>query len=204
MKRKNAYFSFRTYGSLILCLTFSSLSIHAVDKVGNAASISRKVVAQQNGVLTGHVVDAAGEPVIGASIAIKGNSTGAVTDVNGNFTLRDIPQNAILEISYIGYQTQTITYSGQNNLNITMQEEQHALNEVVVVGYGTSVKKDLTTSVTSVRSKDFLQGASNDAMQMVDGKVAGVTISSTAAADPNSSSSIQVRGAGSLKAAIRL
>lgn len=200
MKRKNAYFSFRTYGSLILCLTFSSLSIHAVDKVGNAASISRKVVAQQNGVLTGHVVDAAGEPVIGASIAIKGNSTGAVTDVNGNFTLRDIPQNAILEISYIGYQTQTITYSGQNNLNITMQEEQHALNEVVVVGYGTSVKKDLTTSVTSVRSKDFLQGASNDAMQMVDGKVAGVTISSTAAADPNSSSSIQVRGAGSLKA----
>ena len=84
--------------------------------------------------------------------------------------------------------------------NITLEEDSETLDEVVVVGYGSSVKKDLTTAVTSVKSKDFLAGAVNDAMQMIDGKVAGVSVNSAAAADPNSSSSIQVRGASSLKA----
>ena len=100
---------------------------------------------------------------------------------------------------FIGFQTQEVIVDGPT-VSITLREDSQSLDEVVVVGYGSSVKKDLTTAVTSVKSKDFLPGAVNDAMQMIDGKVAGVTVSSTAASDPNASSSIQVRGASSLKA----
>lgn len=156
-------------------------------------------VQQDKYTVSGKVLDGRGDPIIGANVVEKGTTNGTITDLDGNFSLNVAP-NAMLEVSYIGYKSQSISVAGKSTVNITLVEDTEALEEVVVVGYGTSVKKDLTTAVTSVKSKDFIQGASNDAMQMIDGKVAGVSVSSTAAADPNSSSSIQVRGAGSLNA----
>lgn len=183
------------------CLLFSAFSANATDIKSAASEKSLEVnVVQQDKKITGVIVDSSGEPVIGANVVVKGTTVGSITDLDGAFTIESVPNGATLQISYIGYKNQEVAVKNQTVLNITLIEDSETLQEVVVVGYGSSVKKDLTTAVTSVKSKDFLQGAVNDAMQMVDGKVAGVTVSSTAAADPNSSSSIQVRGASSLKA----
>lgn len=180
------------------------LSAFSVNASGIKAPTSKDLpeinALQQNKKITGVVVDTYDNPIIGANVVVKGTTNGNITDLDGKFTLENVPDNAILQISYIGYKSQEVSVKNQSVLNITLAEDSETLQEVVVVGYGSSVKKDLTTAVTSVKSKDFLQGAANDAMQMIDGKVAGVTVSSTAAADPNSSSGIQVRGASSLKA----
>ena len=181
-----------------LCLLMSAFSVNAAFAV---PVLDREVmVIQQGRTLTGTVVDNFGDPVIGANVIVKGTTIGNITDVNGTFTVENVPDDAVLQISYIGFKTLEVPVKGQTTFNITLQEDTENLQEVVVVGYGSSVKKDLTTAVTSVSSKDFLAGAVNDPMQMVDGKVAGVVVNSVAAADPNKSGSIQVRGASSLKA----
>lgn len=163
------------------------------------ASVTRISAPQQGKKVSGVVKDKKGETIIGANVTVKGTTVGTITDFDGNFSI-EAPSNATLVISYIGYAPTEIAVGGKSKLDVVMSEDSRALDEVVVVGYGSTVKKDLTTAVTSVRSKDFLQGAVNDPMQMVDGKVAGLTVSSTAAADPNASSGLQVRGASSLKA----
>jgi len=155
---------------------------------------------QQSKTINGVVKDNNNEVIIGANITVKGSSNvGTITDFNGVFNLQ-VPDNATLTISYIGYVSQEVRVGNQSSLNIILEEDSKALSEVVVVGYGSTVKRDLTTAVTSVKSTDFLQGAVNDPMQMIDGRVAGLSVSSTAAADPNASSGLQVRGASSLKA----
>lgn len=146
----------------------------------------------------GVVKDPAGIEIIGANISQKGTTNGTVTDIDGNFSL-NVPSGSILVISYIGYATQELPATP--TMTITLQEDSKSLDEVVVVGYGSTVKKDLTTAVTSVRSTDFLQGASNNPMQLINGKVAGLTVSGEAAADPNADPNrVQIRGASSLKA----
>lgn len=202
MNRKSKLLSINQIAKVSsFCLLFSAFSANATElKVSESGDLAEKSIIQQNKKVTGVVVDTNGYPVIGANVVVKGTTNGSITDLDGKFALENVPENAILLISYIGYKSQEITVKNQTTLNITLIEDSETLDEVIVVGYGSSVKKDLTTAVTSVKSKDFLQGAVNDAMQMIDGKVAGVTVSSTAAADPNSNSSIQVRGASSLKA----
>ncbi|MDD3358516.1 MAG: SusC/RagA family TonB-linked outer membrane protein [Parabacteroides sp.] len=167
--------------SMLLFLSF--LSVASV----NAQSITVK----------GTVKDASGEAVIGANVVEKGTTNGTVTDIEGGFTL-NTERNKILVVSFIGYTSKEVPAT--QSMNIVLNPDNQVLDEVVVVGYGSSVKKDLTTAVTSVKSKDFLQGASNSPLQMVDGKVAGLSVSNPAAADPNRSTDIQVRGASSLKA----
>ena len=100
--------------------------------------------------VSGTVVDASGEPVIGASVIVKGTSTGTVTDFDGNFTIPSVPANASLEISYIGYKTQTIPVAGKSTINVTLQEDAALLDEVVVVGYGVQKKSDVTGALTRV------------------------------------------------------
>jgi TonB-linked SusC/RagA family outer membrane protein len=150
--------------------------------------------------VSGIVTDTHGETLIGVNVQLKGTSTGTVTDIDGKFSILAPNAQSVLVFSYIGYQTRETTVGNQRTINVILSEDLQSLDEVVVVGYGSTVKRDLTTAVTSVRSKDFLQGAVNDPMQMIDGKVAGLTVSSTAAGDPNTSSGLQVRGASSLKA----
>lgn len=202
MNRKSKLLSINQIAKVSsFCLLFSAFSTNAAEiKASVTGDLAEMNIVQQNKKVTGVVVDTNGYPIIGANVVVKGTTNGNITDIDGKFALENVPDNAILLISYIGYKSQEISVKNQTALNITLIEDSETLDEVIVVGYGSSVKKDLTTAVTSVKSKDFLQGAVNDAMQMIDGKVAGVTVSSTAAADPNSNSSIQVRGASSLKA----
>jgi len=146
----------------------------------------------------GVVKDPAGMEIIGANIIQKGTTNGTITDVDGAFTL-NVPQGSILTVSYVGYVPLEIPASA--NMNIILEEDNQRLDEVVVVGYGSTVKRDLTTAVTSISSRDFLQGATNNPLELINGKIAGLSISGESSADPNvDPNNIQVRGASSLKA----
>ena len=106
-------------------------------------------ISQQNGKVSGIVEDALG-PVAGASVVVKGTTNGSVTDMNGNFTLEGVNKGAIIQISFIGYVTQEIKYTGQSSLKVNLKEDSQALEEVVVVGYGTQKKANLTGAVAQV------------------------------------------------------
>jgi TonB-linked SusC/RagA family outer membrane protein len=131
---------------------------------------------QQSKNVKGHVVDETGEPLIGVTVKIKGGSTGAVTDIDGNFQLKNVPSNATLELSYVGYATQTIAVGSQSNIEVTMKPEDNQLNEVVAIGYGTVKKRDLTGSVASVKSEELMRTPTTNVMEAVQGKVAGFDI----------------------------
>lgn len=151
--------------------------------------------------VSGRILDANGEPVIGASIQIEGSPEGTISDFDGNFSLEAAKGNTLI-VSFIGYKKQYITLKNQKNLAITMREDSEILDDVVVIGYGTISKKELTSAVSHVSSKDLLQiGSSNPAMQM-QGKVSGVAVDNSHASDPNSSPSIQVRGVSSRSAGL--
>ena len=159
-------------------------------------------VFAQNITIRGTIEDLKKEPLIGVTIQVQGTSDGTVTDFDGNFVLNNVPSNGKLVISYIGMRSQTILVNNQSTFAIIMQEDVATLDEVVVVGYGGVERRDLTSAVTKVSSKDFLSGAVNNPMQMIDGKVAGVTISNYASSDPNRDpmANLQVRGSSSLVA----
>lgn len=144
--------------------------------------------------VSGTVKDANGEPLIGVSVMEVGTNNGAVTDMNGNYTL-NVKPGAKLKLSYIGFTPQTV--KAGSNSQIVMQEDNTALNEVVVVGYGTMRRKDVTSSITTVKAEDLNRGVFTDPGQMLQGKVPGLVVSSTA--DPNGSPTITLRGASTLR-----
>ena len=147
--------------------------------------------------ISGQVKDDMGEAVIGASIVVKGTSNGTVTDFDGNFTLK-CQSGAKLVITYIGYTPQEL--AAKDGMQVTLKEDVAQLNEVVVVGYGSMAKKEISSSVVQISKDQFNQGAASDAMALVAGKVAGLNVASSADANPNAMTDIQVRGAGSLSA----
>ena len=144
--------------------------------------------------VSGTVKDANGEPLVGVSVMEVGTNNGAVTDMNGNYTL-NVKPGAKLKLSYIGFTPQTV--KAGSNSQIVLQEDNTALNEVVVVGYGTMRRKDVTSSITTVKAEDLNQGVFTDPGQMLQGKVPGLVVSSTA--DPNGSPTITLRGASTLR-----
>ena len=149
--------------------------------------------AQQR--ISGTVQDGKGEALIGVSVKEAGTQNGATTNVNGQFTIT-VAQGANLEFSYIGYNSQTLR--AQNGMTVTLQEDNQLLDEVVVVGYGTMRRKDVTSSITTVRAEDMNTGVFTDPAQLLQGKVAGLTV--TTSSDPNQGTlSISLRGASSLR-----
>ena len=154
--------------------------------------VSSLTFAQSN--VSGTVKDANGEPLIGVSVLEVGTQNGAVTDMYGNYKL-NVKPGAKLKISYIGFTPQTV--KAGSNSQIVLQEDNTALNEVVVVGYGTMRRKDVTSSITTVKAEDLNQGVFTDPGQMLQGKVPGLVVSSTA--DPNGSPTITLRGASPLR-----
>ncbi|MEX2568230.1 MAG: SusC/RagA family TonB-linked outer membrane protein [Cyclobacteriaceae bacterium] len=146
--------------------------------------------------VSGTVTDANGQPIPGATVLVEGTNSGTATDIDGKFML-DAPEGAVLLISFIGYQSQRVTVSNQTTFNITLQEDQSSLEEVVVVGYGTQKKADITGSVASV-SEDLLQSRPvanfEDALQ---GRASGVQVRQTGG-DLNGKFSINIRGIGSV------
>lgn len=138
---------------------------------------------RQSGVkekVTGRVLDANNEPVIGAAIMVQGTTTGTTTDIDGNFSL-EAPKGSTLEVSYIGYQTQQVTAQGGRMLVVSMKEDTQLLDEVVVIGYGTTTRKDFTGSVSSVKleSSPIALTTNTNALQSLKGSVGGLDIGAT-------------------------
>lgn len=158
---------------------------------------SLNVVAQTVSV-KGAVVDANGDPLIGVTIQVQGTSNGTVTDINGNFTLDSVPSEGTLEVSYVGMKSQNIAVNGRTVIHVTLTEDSELLEEVVVVGYGTQTRREITGSVANVTEKDFNQGANRNAADMLQGKVAGLSITSTSG-DLNDNSIIRLRGVNTLQ-----
>ena len=159
-------------------------------------------VAQNAFSVEGVVKDANGEPIIGASVVENGTQNGTVTDIEGAYKLKVKNGNVALKISYLGYKTQTIELNGRGKLEVKLVDDAANLGEVVVIGYGTMDKKELTSAVSHVSSKDFTRVASVDPSMMIQGKVPGVSITNTGAGDPNNEASIQIRGVSSRAAGL--
>lgn len=145
--------------------------------------------------ITGVVKDANGEPLVGVNVAEKGKKVTAVTDINGNFKISSA-QGRTLQFTYMGFKTQEQVINGQR-LTVSMEENVALMDEVVVVGYGSMLRKDVTSSITTIKSDDLNKGVFTDPAQMLQGKVPGLVVTSTG--DPNGSPSITLRGASSLR-----
>lgn len=153
---------------------------------------------QQSNIVKGTVVDPDGEPIIGANIVIKGASVGTITDMDGNFSL-DVPKGAVLVVSYIGYSNYEIKIENQKSLVISLKEDNQALDEIVVVAYGTQKRKDLTGAITQIDSKVIGIQSASSATKALEGSVPGLQIS-TVDGQPGIDAGIRVRGLGSTKA----
>lgn len=165
------------------------------DLEGNYIIIKPLQKAQTSGKkvkVRGVIKDETGEPIIGATVRVKGQSEGTVSDFDGNFTL-DVTDDNTLQISYIGYQTQEFAVGKQHHFSIVLEEDKKILNEVVVIGYGTQKKGDITSSVGSVKSEDFTAGAINDAGQLIQGKIAGLSVTNPSG-NPVGGTEISLRG----------
>ena len=155
----------------------------------------------QNVTISGRVTDETGEGAIGANVKVKGTSNGCITDMDGRYTITGVNPNSTIVISYVGYDTQEIKMeSGKNIYDALLVLSNNQLEEAVVVGYGSMAKKEISSSVVQISRADFNAGAASDAMALVQGKVAGLNIVSTADANPNAMTDMQVRGATSINA----
>lgn len=154
-------------------------------------------VAQQANKVTGIVKDTNGEPIIGANVTVKGQSIGTITDIDGRFVL-DAPKDAVLQITYIGYVSQEVKVSGNKELNVVLKEDTETLDEVVVIGYGTAKKSDLTGATAQIKPETLTSSVVGNALESLQGKAAGVAVFNDN--KPGASPSIRVRGSGSITA----
>ncbi|MDD2245174.1 MAG: SusC/RagA family TonB-linked outer membrane protein [Dysgonamonadaceae bacterium] len=161
-------------------------------------SIEAKGNPKQSSVtIKGLVLDELNIPIIGANITEKGTLNGTISDVDGNFVLQVNNENAVLVVSYIGYRTVEQSVIADQQMRIVLSEDTRLMDEVVVIGYGTQKRADVTSSVSSVKSESFNKGAVLDAGQLVQGKVAGLQIS-LPTGDPTASTSVMLRGTSTL------
>ncbi|WP_293667801.1 TonB-dependent receptor [uncultured Parabacteroides sp.] len=190
MKRKKKHTHPHKIGCLAMCLVLcmGGFSVHALP----VSFTSETSITQQNRIVTGVVKDHAGELIIGASIVVKGTTIGVMTDVDGKFTL-NVPDNAILEISYIGYKSQVLPVNNKTNFNIILEEDSQNIDEVVVIGYGTRSKRDVTTAISNVGSEVIGKSISMSAENAMQGTMSGVQVSGTTG-DPMSRPTIRIRG----------
>lgn len=175
----------------IFCLLI--LAIGSFAQTRAEAGINTAEVTQQAQTIRGHVIDEHGEALIGVSVLAKGTAAGTITDMNGNFSFA-FPSNAkVLEVSYVGYLTQMVTVGNKTQLTIQLQPDTQALEEVVVIGYGTVKKRDLIGAVTSVKSEDITLNPGSNPMQALQGKVAGLDITRESG-QPGAEIKMQLRG----------
>lgn len=167
---------------------------------GNSSATKVNATTQQGSVCKGVVVDATGEPIIGASVVVKGSSKGAVTNVNGEFSLDNVSKGATLVISYVGFSNYEVTYQGKT-LNITLREDNQSLDEVVVVGYGTQKKANLTGSVSSINAETLATRPVSSVSSAMAGTMPGVTAIQNSGSPGSQAASITIRGKNSINAA---
>ena len=147
--------------------------------------------------VTGNVKDATGEPLIGVNVMVKGTTMGNITDANGNFSLSDVAPNAVISVSYIGYKTQEIALNGKTAVNVILSEDSEALDEVVVIGYGTQKKADLSGAVATVPKKVLENRPVLTVGQALQGSVANLTVS-IGSGQATDSPSFNIRGTTSI------
>jgi len=157
-------------------------------------------VAAQSQVVSGVVSDRSGELLIGVTVQLKGTKSGAITDVNGQYTVTIKGPESVLVYSYIGFEPKEIPVGSNTRIDVQLEESTTGLNDVVVIGYGKTTKKEVTGSVVNLKRDDFNQGSFTNAMGLLQGKVAGLTISNPDGGDPNASYEILLRGANTLSA----
>ncbi len=147
--------------------------------------------------VSGTVIDPEGEPLIGASVLVKGETLGTATNIDGEYTI-SVPSDGILVFSYVGYDTQEISVNGQTTLNVSMKENSLMLDEVVAIGYGTVKKSDATGSVATVKPSEIEAGLATSAQDLLVGASPGVVV--TTSGNPSEGGNIQIRGGASLAA----
>lgn len=167
--------------------------------VTKATGLQLKERSQTIASIKGHVIDEKKEPIIGASILVKGTSEGTITDYDGNFSLKEVPGNAVLVVSYMGYETQEILLNNRKEIKISMRENTQLIDEVVVVGYGVQKKRDVTTAIASLRSGDLKGQPVTSMAEAMTGRMPGVQVTQASGA-PGASLSIKVRGTGTITA----
>ena len=188
----------RVFSSKVLLAVAASFFIGCPDGWAVPATpMSAVASVMQSSVVKGTVIDANGEPIIGASVVVKGNTTiGTITDLNGNFELANTPSQGVLIISYVGYQTKEVSYSAGRTLEIVLKEDTETLDEVVVVAYGTVVKRKITNAVTSVDVKQIEDlGGYTDLSTALQGRTPGAIITNSSGM-PGSTPNISIRGGG--------
>ena len=181
--------------SLMLLLMGAPFAANAV-----TPSVANVNAVQQSGTCKGVVKDAAGEAIIGASVVVKGTTNGSITDFDGNFELSGVKNGAILQVSYVGYITQEVKYNGQS-LNVILKEDNMNLEEVVVVGYGTQKKANLTGSVANVNNKLIESRPITSVSAGLQGLLPGVTVTQRSGQPGADNGTIRVRGTGTFNAA---
>ncbi len=180
---------------IIACLLIFSLLGTNLIQARNESEKKFRLPAKT---VTGSVVDArSGDPMAGATVSIKNSTVATSTDASGKFSISVPSEDAQLVITYIGYTSMTVSVKGQNQFVLKLNKDVNSLDEVVVVGYGTQKKGDVTSAVASVKSENFVKGFVRDAGQLIQGKVAGLTVS-TSSGDPTSGTQIQLRGIATL------
>lgn len=182
----------------------AGVALFSVGMMATPPSVMAKqqgsTTATSTGTVTGTILDPAGEPVIGASIVNETTKAVAVTDFEGKYSLKAAPGNKV-NISYVGYKPQTFTVGAGKTYDFTLEEDTQLLDEVVVIGYGTQRKGDVTSAVSSVKAEDFNVGKIGDAAELVKGKIAGLSVTNSSG-NPKSKSSIMLRGATTLTGSV--
>lgn len=192
MKMNYAHLTKKRYtGKLIFCI-FLLLTGFPAEALGIPKADTTQLTQQAKSI-RGKVVDETGEPLIGVSVLVKGTTNGTITDIDGNFAVNVPAGSNTLEVSYIGYDPQTIAIGNNTFVNITMKPDSQALDEVVVIGYGTVKKRDLTGAVSSVKSADITMRPGPNPMEALQGKVAGLDITRESG-QPGAEIKMQLRG----------
>lgn len=184
---------FKSVSLLLFLLTASTGTVSALS--GSASSGVR--VVQQNGKCSGVVKDATGETIIGASVVVKGTTNGTITGIDGDFTLPDVKKGDIIQVSFVGYTTQEVTWNGQP-LNITLKEDTKLLDEVVITAYGgKQLRSKVTNSIAKVDKETIASGVHANPAQALSGAVAGLQVRQTSG-DPGATPTLILRGGTSL------
>lgn len=185
------------------CLLLTSgIGISPAFAVADLANTVRTERMQQQKVsVSGVVKDKNGEPIIGASIMEKGTTNGTISDIDGKYTLNVKSPKSVLVISYLGLKTQEVTIGSNRKVNVILQDDSELMDEVVVIGYGTQRKGDVTSAVASVKAEDFTIGKIGDAAELIKGKVAGLSITNSTG-DPTKTSSIMLRGISTITGSV--
>ena len=177
------------------CLLLSAFYVNAAMAAPAPAGTVDEVMAVQQGKkVTGVVIDGTGEPVIGANVVVKGTTNGTITDFDGNYTIEGVSANDVLVISYIGYLSQEVPVGNQSMIKVTLKEDTQTLDEVVVVGYGTMKKSDVTGSISTAKGDDLVKNQSFSALDNLRGKVSGVNIFSNSSQPGAYSNRVVIRG----------